>query len=95
MVRCDKNNKLQDSAPCHRCLSTIIELDIKRIVFSSSNNRFISCNPKEVKINHISSGNRHLVKNGSYTKENDKNNKNKISKEMYGFQAGNRVAQRS
>ena len=62
VVRCDKNNKLQDSAPCHRCLSTIIELDIKRIAFSSSDNTFISCNPKELKINHISSGNRHLVK---------------------------------
>ena len=75
-MRCDKNNKLQDSAPCHRCLSTIIELDIKRIVFSSSDNTFISCNPKELKINHISSGNRHLVKNSSYDEENNKNNKN-------------------
>tara|TARA_B100000424_G_scaffold154063_1_gene117727 strand:+ start:477 stop:719 length:243 start_codon:yes stop_codon:yes gene_type:complete len=69
---------LQDSAPCHRCLSTIIELDIKRIVFSSSNNTFISCIPKELEINHISSGNRHLVKNSSYNKENDKKNNNEI-----------------
>ena len=75
MVRCDKNNNLQESTPCYNCLSTIIELDIKRIVFSSSNNLFISCNPKELKINHISSGNRHLINNSEYDKENIKNNK--------------------
>jgi len=59
------------------CLSTIIELNIKRIVFSSTNNTFISCNPKEIKINHITSGNRHLVKN-STNKENNKERFNMI-----------------
>ena len=59
-------------------MSTIIDLDIKRIVFSSSDERFISCNPKELKINHISSGNRHLVKNSSYNKENNHNNEEEL-----------------
>ena len=57
MVRCDNNLKLQDSAPCQNCLTTILELNIKRIVFSYKDNTFISCNPKELTINHISAGN--------------------------------------
>jgi hypothetical protein len=56
-VRCDNNSKLQDSAPCQNCLTTILELNIKRIVFSYKDNTFISCNPKELTINHISAGN--------------------------------------
>jgi len=57
VVRCDNNFKLQDSAPCQNCLNTILELNIKRIVFSYKDNTFISCNPKELTINHISAGN--------------------------------------
>ena len=57
VVRCDNNLKLQDSAPCQSCLATILELNIKRIVFSYKDNTFISCNPKELTINHISAGN--------------------------------------
>ncbi len=56
-MRCDSNSKLQDSAPCQNCLTTILELNIKRIVFSYKDNTFISCNPKELTINHISAGN--------------------------------------
>tara|TARA_B100000780_G_scaffold140249_1_gene98204 strand:- start:1967 stop:2266 length:300 start_codon:yes stop_codon:yes gene_type:complete len=77
VVRCDKNNKLQDSAPCIKCLSTIIELGIKKIVYSSSNNKFISCNPIDITLHHISSGNRHLIKNN----EDDKKNNSKVSLE--------------
>ncbi len=56
------------------CLSTMINLNIKRIVYSSINDSFISCDPKEIKINHISSGNRHLIKNSDEDKENYVNN---------------------
>ena len=56
-MRCDNNLKLQDSAPCQSCLTTLLELNIKRIVFSYKDNTFISCNPKELTINHISAGN--------------------------------------
>jgi len=59
-VRCDNNSKLQDSAPCQNCLTTILELNIKRIVFSYKDNTFISCNPKELTINHISAGNNYI-----------------------------------
>lgn len=70
VVRCDTNEKLQDSAPCERCLKTIIDLDIKRIVYSSKNDTFTSSNPKDIKINHVSAGAKFL------NKENDKNDKN-------------------
>ena len=59
-MRCDNNSKLQDSAPCQNCLATILELNIKRIVFSYKDNTFISCNPKELTINHISAGNNYI-----------------------------------
>ena len=78
-MRCDNNSKLQDSAPCQNCLSTIIELNIKRIVFSYKDNTFISCNPKELTINHISAGNnfiKRLQSNDTYSANKNINNKN-------------------
>jgi len=72
VVRCDTNENLQDSAPCESCLKTIIDLDIKRIVYSSKNDTFISGNPKDIKINHVSAGAKFL------NKENNKNIENKI-----------------
>ena len=85
-MRCDNKNNLQDSAPCERCLETIIYLDIKRIVFSSKNNTFISANPCEITINHISAGSKFLTKrlinnninNNINNKENNKENNNVI-----------------
>jgi deoxycytidylate deaminase len=62
VVRRDKNDNLQDSSPCHKCLVTIIELKVKRLVFSSLNNTFVSCVPSDLIINHVSAGNRHLGK---------------------------------
>ena len=75
-MRCDSNNKLQDSAPCQSCLNTIINLDIKRIVFSYKDNTFISSDPKELNINHISAVNNFLKKRlNNNNKENTKPNK--------------------
>jgi len=62
VVRCDNNNKLQDSSPCQNCLKMIIELNIKRIVFSHKDNTFISSNPKELNITHVTAGNNFLEK---------------------------------
>ena len=62
VVRCDKNNNLQDSAPCCNCLNTMIDLNIKRIVYSSSDNEILAENPKNLKIDHLSSGERLLRK---------------------------------
>jgi len=78
-VRCDNNSKLQDSAPCQNCLNTILELNIKRIVFSYKDNTFVSCNPKELTINHISAGNnfiKRLQTNNTPTNQNNTNQNN-------------------
>ena len=76
MVRCDNKNKLQDSAPCQRCLNTIIELNIKRIVFSSKDNTFISANPNILEIQHISAGGKFLIKNEEIKNEEIRNKEN-------------------
>ena len=62
VVRCDSKNNLQDSAPCQECLTTILDLKIKRIVFSSKDNTFISVPPVSIEINHISAGAKFLKK---------------------------------
>ena len=62
VVRCDKKNKFQDSAPCCNCLDTMKKLNIKKIVYSSSDNKIISENPKKMDINHISAGEKMLRK---------------------------------
>ena len=72
VVRCDKNNNLQDSAPCCNCLNTMIELNIKRIVYSSSDNDILSANPKDLKIDHLSSGERLLRKRNMKNKNKSK-----------------------
>ena len=72
-MRCDNNFKLQDSAPCQNCLNTILELNIKRIVFSYKDNTFISCNPKELTINHISAGNNFIKRLHNNTNANNIN----------------------
>ena len=61
-MRCDTNNKLQDSTPCQNCLHSLIELNIKRVIFSYKDNSFISCNPNDLTIYHISTGNNYLKK---------------------------------
>jgi deoxycytidylate deaminase len=72
VVRCDSNNELQESTPCNNCLKTIIDLKIKRIVFSTKNSGFISINPIYLKIEHMTAGTK-FIKN----KENKENKKNK------------------
>jgi deoxycytidylate deaminase len=62
VVRCDNNNNLQDSAPCQNCLKMLIELNIKRIVFSSKNDTFVSSNPKLLSPMHVSAGNKFINK---------------------------------
>jgi deoxycytidylate deaminase len=63
VVRCDSKDNLQDSAPCQSCIDTITSLNIKRIIYSSTNNTFISSNPENLVPSHISAGNKFLKKN--------------------------------
>ena len=61
-MRCDNKENLQDSAPCQNCLNTIIDLNVKRIVFSSKDNTFVSENPKNITLYHESAGNKFINK---------------------------------
>tara|TARA_Y100000389_G_scaffold200204_2_gene240119 strand:+ start:2682 stop:2969 length:288 start_codon:yes stop_codon:yes gene_type:complete len=61
-VRCDNLNNFVDSAPCDNCLSVILTLKIKRLVFSSKNNTIISIKPINLEINHKSAGTKFLEK---------------------------------
>tara|TARA_B100001758_G_C18168994_1_gene483243 strand:- start:198 stop:491 length:294 start_codon:yes stop_codon:yes gene_type:complete len=61
-VRCDNLNNFVDSAPCENCLSVILTLKIKRLVFSSKNNTIISIKPINLEINHKSAGTKFLEK---------------------------------
>jgi deoxycytidylate deaminase len=76
-VRCDNNNNLLDSTPCINCLATLLDLNIKRIVFSHKDNTFMSCNPKDLTINHISSGANYLKKLNNSNSNSNSNNNNK------------------
>ena len=75
-MRCDNKNNLLESTPCVNCLSTLLELNIKRIVFSHKDNTFISCNPKDLTLNHVSSGANYLKKLYTNTNNNNNNNNN-------------------
>ena len=83
VVRCDNKNNLQDSAPCQNCLKMLIELNIKRIVFSSKNDTFISSDPKLLSPMHISAGNKFINKKfsiNSYSKfSNESSDKSESS----------------
>ena len=79
-MRCDNNNKLLDSTPCINCLATLLDLNIKRIVFSHKDNTFMSCNPKDLTINHISSGANYLKKLSNSNNNNNNSNNNSNSK---------------
>ena len=74
-MRCDNKNNLLDSSPCINCLATLLDLNIKRIVFSHKDNTFMSCNPKDLTINHISSGANYIKKLNNINNINNINNK--------------------
>tara|TARA_B100000886_G_scaffold252573_1_gene178447 strand:- start:158 stop:445 length:288 start_codon:yes stop_codon:yes gene_type:complete len=81
VVRCDSQNNFQDSAPCEKCLGTMLDLNIKRVVFSGKNNTFISASPNEITINHISAGNK-FIKNKENSIENVERESNKKYKKI-------------
>ena len=76
-MRYDSKENLQDSAPCQECLNTIIYLNVKRIVFSSKDNTFISENPKNLTIQHTSAGNKFLKKEKIKQQNQNQNQKQK------------------
>ena len=63
-MRRDNKENLKDSAPCVNCLNTMINLNIKRIVFSSTDDTFISCSPCDLTLEHLSAGEKFLRNKG-------------------------------
>lgn len=66
VVRCNNQGILTESAPCVNCLNMMKYLDIKRVVYSKENDKFVSCKPCELEITHVSAGSKHLEKIKNY-----------------------------
>jgi len=81
-VRCDNKNNLLDSTPCINCLATLLDLNIKRIVFSHKDNTFMSCNPRDLTISHISAGNNYIKRLCSKSISNCANTNNNNTKSV-------------
>lgn len=62
VVRCNSNNEYQDSKPCNMCSKLLINLNIKKIVYSTASDNFHSCPPCELECNHVSAGNKFITK---------------------------------
>lgn len=52
----------KSSGPCSKCMPVLRSLNIKNIVFVTSDNRFIKCRPRDYTISHITTGNRVAIK---------------------------------
>ena len=52
----------KSSGPCSKCMPVLRSLNIKNIVFVTSDNRFIKCRPRDYTISHITTGNRFAMK---------------------------------
>jgi len=81
-VRCDNLNNFVDSAPCMNCLSVILTLKIKRIVFSSKNNTIISIKPENLQINHKSAGTKFLENKINTNTDSDTDSDSEIKKKI-------------
>lgn len=60
IVRRDTKGCMQDSAPCKDCHATILDLNIKKIVYSSINDNIIVCKPCNYQTEHECQGKKHL-----------------------------------
>lgn len=60
VVRKDTKGNMQDSAPCTDCHQTILELNIKKIIYSGPDNTVLSCKPCEYQTLHECQGKKHL-----------------------------------
>jgi len=86
VVRTDLNGNYKNSAPCQNCYSVINELKIKRIIFSTDDEKFAIFKTSDYYTEHISNGNRYLnmsdeKKKKKKKKKNKKKKKKKKKKE--------------
>lgn len=76
------NGTIQDSAPCQDCHKTLMELGIKRLVYSNSLGDFTSCKMRDYISKSASLGRRFIESDfklgkKSENKENEKKKKRK------------------
>jgi tRNA(Arg) A34 adenosine deaminase TadA len=62
IARAGNNGEFRDSGPCAACLSIIKTLNLKKIVYSCSENTLVVCKPSEYTPVHHTFGRRHIEK---------------------------------
>ena len=72
VVRRDSNGLMQDSAPCKDCHKMILHLNIKKIVYSSTDNNIIVCKPCNYVTEHECQGKKLLKDLASEVKKRSK-----------------------
>ena len=60
IVRTDHKGELKESGPCIDCLTQILKLNIKKIIYSCNNNSVIISKPKDYTPVHLSLGRRYI-----------------------------------
>ena len=70
IVRSDRHGEIKDSAPCVDCMKVILGLGIKKIVYSTSDGKFIIVKPEDYKVVHISIGRKLLDLNVRFYNKN-------------------------
>jgi tRNA(Arg) A34 adenosine deaminase TadA len=62
IARAGNNGEFRDSGPCAACLSIIKTLNLKKIVYSCSENTLVVCKPSEYTPVHHTFGRKHIEK---------------------------------
>ena len=62
IARAGNNGEFRDSGPCADCLSMIKTLNLKKIVYSCSENTLVVCKPSEYTPVHHTFGRKHIEK---------------------------------
>ncbi len=62
VVRTDASHRYKESAPCRDCMKVLKDVNVKKIIFSENDGTFTKTNPASYSTNHVSLGNRHLLK---------------------------------
>ena len=68
IARTGNNGEFRDSGPCADCLSVIKSLNLKKIVYSCSDNTLVVCKPSEYTPVHHTFGRKHIerISNSSH-----------------------------
>jgi len=56
VVRIGKDGSFKNSRPCHHCIKTMINYNIKNVIYSDEKGNIVIQKPQEINVFHISSG---------------------------------------